>query len=170
MADDNHTLPKRRSPRLKDYDYSQDGGYFVTICTQNRVCLFGDVADGVMRLNDAGKMVVVYWEEATRKFPGLILDAAIVMPNHMHGIIFLPGSISLLTVIQWFKTMTTNAYIRGVKRTAGLRFPIGCGRNGFTIISSGMKKPRTKLPNTSITTRCNGNSTNITRPISINRL
>ena len=82
----------RRSPRLKDYDYAQAGAYFVTICTQDRACLFGDVADGEMRLNDAGRMVRAVWEELPDRYPGIETDAFVVMPNHVHGIIVIVGS------------------------------------------------------------------------------
>jgi REP-associated tyrosine transposase len=56
----------RRSIRLRGYDYSRAGGYFVTVCTQNRKCLFGDIEKGEMRLNDAGRMVRTVWNELLR--------------------------------------------------------------------------------------------------------
>jgi REP element-mobilizing transposase RayT len=75
--------------RLKGYDYSQAGAYFVTICTQGRACLFGEVVYGEMRLNDAGRMVVAEWERLPALFPNVVLDAFVVMPNHIHGIVIL---------------------------------------------------------------------------------
>jgi putative transposase len=80
---------RRRSMRLKGYDYSQAGAYFVTICTQGRACLFGEVVEGEMRLNDAGRMVVAEWERLPALFPNVVLDAFVVMPNHIHGIVIL---------------------------------------------------------------------------------
>jgi len=80
---------RRRSIRLKGYDYSHAGVYFVTICTQGRACLFGEVIDGEMRLNDAGRMVVAEWERLPALFPNVVLDAFVVMPNHVHGIVIL---------------------------------------------------------------------------------
>jgi len=80
---------RRRSMRPKGYDYSQAGAYFVTICTQGRACLFGEVVDGEMRLNDAGRMVVAEWERLPALFPNVVLDAFVVMPNHIHGIVIL---------------------------------------------------------------------------------
>jgi REP element-mobilizing transposase RayT len=77
----------RRSIRLRGYDYSQAGAYFVTVCVQGRERLFGDVVDGEMRLNDAGQMVAQCWHELPAHFPHLELDEFVVMPNHMHGII-----------------------------------------------------------------------------------
>lgn len=77
----------RRSIRLKGYDYAQAGAYFVTIVTQDRACLFGDVVDGEMRLNAAGRMVVAEWQMMPARFPNVALDAFVVMPNHLHGIL-----------------------------------------------------------------------------------
>jgi len=77
----------RRSIRLKDYDYSQSGAYFITICTHNRECLFGEIVGEDMLLNNAGTMVESGWNAIPDRFPGVSLDASIIMPNHAHGII-----------------------------------------------------------------------------------
>jgi hypothetical protein len=77
----------RRSIRLKGYDYAGAGAYFVTICAQNRECLFGRIEDGQMILNDAGRMVDMVWDQLPIRFPHLELDEFIVMPNHIHGIL-----------------------------------------------------------------------------------
>lgn len=77
----------RRSIRLTGYDYSQAGAYFFTVCAQDRACLFGEVVDGQMHLNDAGRMVLAEWTSLPVRFPGVELDAFCVMPNHLHGII-----------------------------------------------------------------------------------
>jgi putative transposase len=82
----------RRSLRLKGYDYAQAGAYFVTICTHDRSCLFGDIGDGEMRLNTAGSAVQVVWNELPRRFARLELDAFVVMPNHVHGIAAFVGA------------------------------------------------------------------------------
>ncbi len=79
----------RRSIRLKDYNYAQAGVYFVTICAQNRACLFGEIVDGVMQLNDAGQMIQSVWDELPPYYRGVDIDACTVMPNHIHGIIVL---------------------------------------------------------------------------------
>ena len=81
------TRHHRRSIRLKGYDYSQAGAYFITICTQDRACLFGKVVNGEMRLNDAGRMVLAEWNMLPERFPHVVLDAFVVMPNHVHGIV-----------------------------------------------------------------------------------
>ena len=82
----------RLSIRLKGYDYAQAGAYFVTICTQNRQCLFGDIVDGEMRLNANGREVQALWNELPNRFARLELDAFVVMPNHVHGIATFVGA------------------------------------------------------------------------------
>ncbi len=79
----------RRSIRLKGYDYSQAGGYFVTIVIQNRECLFGDVVDGEMMLNELGKILLLTWNDLPSHNQHIILDEFVIMPNHIHGIIFI---------------------------------------------------------------------------------
>jgi len=83
----------RRSIRLKEHDYAQPGDYFVTICTQKRVCLFGDIADCEVRLNKAGQIVDDTWYSLSKRFPSVQLDAFIVMPNHIHGVVFITDEI-----------------------------------------------------------------------------
>ncbi len=82
----------RRSTRLKDYDYSQAGAYFVTICTQNRQCLFGEIVDREMRLNHLGHIANDQWNAIPQRFPMVELDEFVVMPNHIHGIITIVGA------------------------------------------------------------------------------
>jgi len=81
---------RRRALRLQGYDYAQAGAYFITICTQGRACLFGEVVDGAMCWNAAGQLAATMWTDMSVHFPGIDLDAFVVMPNHMHGIIVLP--------------------------------------------------------------------------------
>ncbi|MGZ8452168.1 MAG: transposase [Candidatus Binatia bacterium] len=143
---------QRRSVRLKDYDYRQSGAYFVTIVTQDRRCLFGDVVDGKMRLNDAGHMVFAVWNELSSNYPGVETDHFVAMPNHIHGVIILVGAgpracpefrgqpqgvaptksrsgnldaaepLSLPDVLHRFKTLTTQRYTLGVKQAGWVRF------------------------------------------------
>ncbi len=82
----------RRSIRLKGYDYSQAGAYFLTICAQNKKCLFGDIVDGEMRLNDAGMMIQTVWYEIPAHYPGIETDEFVIMPNHVHGIAVIVGA------------------------------------------------------------------------------
>lgn len=87
----NPNMHHRRSLRLQGYDYSQAGAYFVTICTHNRACLFGEVVDGEMRLNETGRMVASALQAISDHFPQVDVDAFVVMPNHVHGIIVING-------------------------------------------------------------------------------
>lgn len=77
----------RRSIRLKGYDYSQAGAYFITICTKDRQCLFGDIINGEMILNEMGKIAYDEWLKTPELRPNVSLDVFAIMPNHMHGII-----------------------------------------------------------------------------------
>ena len=81
--------PIRKHIRLREYDYSQEGAYFVTICVQNRECLFGEITDGVMTLSALGEIVREEWNGLTNHYSCMTLDAFVIMPNHVHGIILL---------------------------------------------------------------------------------
>jgi putative transposase len=83
----------RRSIRLEGYDYASAGAYFVTICAQDRACVFGDVVDGEMRANQAGKIVQDVWAGLPARYANVELDAFVVMPNHVHGIIVLMAGV-----------------------------------------------------------------------------
>jgi putative transposase len=83
----NPAIHKRKSIRLKRYDYSQAGLYFITMCVQNRELLFGKIENDVMILNDAGKMIQTEWEKLPQRFSNIELDKFVVMPNHFHGIL-----------------------------------------------------------------------------------
>jgi REP element-mobilizing transposase RayT len=82
----------RWSIRLKGYDYSLAGAYFVTICTQNRLCLFGNIVENQMRLNDAGEIVANEWMKTAEIRNEIELDEWVVMPNHFHGIVVITNS------------------------------------------------------------------------------
>ncbi len=80
---------RRRSIRLKDYDYSRPGGYFVTICTIHKQNLFSNIIDGIVVLNEFGQIIQKCWYEIPKHFDNVGLDEMVIMPNHFHGIIFL---------------------------------------------------------------------------------
>ncbi len=77
----------RRSIRMREFDYSAPGAYFITLCTQNRKCLFGEIMDAEIRLSDMGRMVFDCWRAIPMHYPVVQLDEFTVMPNHVHGII-----------------------------------------------------------------------------------
>jgi REP element-mobilizing transposase RayT len=163
----------RRALRLRGYDYANSGAYFVTIVTQGRAALFGEIVNAEPRLNDAGIAIERWWFELNNKFRTVETDEFTIMPNHFHGIVVIPvgavvgadlcvgpvgkgthagvplqgtqpiGPVSrrgaptcapvfapqnviqrppLPTIIQWFKTMTTNEYLRGVKTSGWAPF------------------------------------------------
>ena len=117
----------RRSIRLKGYDYSLPGAYYVTIVTQTRTALFGEILGTEMRLNQAGQMIDNWWATLAERFPTITLDTHVIMPNHINGIVVITAgptpespnyaldAPALAAIVQWFKTMTTNAYIRAIK-------------------------------------------------------
>ena len=80
-------LPNRRSIRLKGYDYSKSGLYFITVCTDERKCFFGEIKDGTMLLSMTGEIVKRCWENIPEHFPNVVLLEYVIMPNHIHGII-----------------------------------------------------------------------------------
>ena len=163
MSDRNPNFHYRRSIRLKGYDYSQAGLYFITLCVQNRERLFGEIrpknSDNIskgdhagsprqqqrqrMILNDAGKMIEKWYAEMENKYPNIRCHEMIVMPNHFHCILEIVNGHSISkdendrspygpgnkkyhpvigNVVGWFKTMTTNEYIHGVKNRGWKRF------------------------------------------------
>ena len=83
----NNSSPHRQSVRLPDFDYSQPGAYFVTIVTQDRKMLFGQIVGGEMELNDIGRMVRAAWIAIPEHYPMVELGEFVIMPNHFHGII-----------------------------------------------------------------------------------
>ena len=130
---------------MAGYDYSRAGAYFVTVCVNSRQNLFGDIEDGKMALSDAGRMADKWWRELFEKYKEIEKDEYCVMPNHMHGIIQIVGAdlcvrpnndscvrphtplgehigSPLHKMVQWFKTMSTNEYIRNVKNKNWLPF------------------------------------------------
>ncbi len=87
---------RRRSIRLQGYDYSQVGAYYITVCTRDRECLFGDVVNGQMKLNEAGKIIQPVWEGLPHSYEGIELNAFILMPNHVHGVIVISTQVGAI--------------------------------------------------------------------------
>ncbi|HBG18275.1 MAG TPA: hypothetical protein DDY32_03095 [Desulfobulbaceae bacterium] len=125
---DNPEIPRRRSLRLQDYDYSQAGAYFVTICTQDARCLFGKIADGEMLLNEAGRVVEMCWKEIPKHFPQVQLDEFVIMPNHVHGILFIGD-----TLIERAKNFSPLPDPKFFRRPAGTSKTLGSVVRGFKI-------------------------------------
>ncbi len=83
----------RRSIRLSEFDYSQEGAYFVTICVHQWACLLGDVLEGQVRLSEFGSVVAKCWRDLPRHYDHIELGEFVVMPNHVHGVIVLRSSV-----------------------------------------------------------------------------
>ena len=117
----------RRSIRLKGYDYSQEGAYFLTICTYRKEMLFGTIVNEEMRLNDTGEQALQCWNAIPGHFPNVELDAFVIMPNHIHGIIVIvgannhspinPGDISVGA--KNFSPLQSNTHPAGTSQTVG---------------------------------------------------
>lgn len=78
--------------RLQGYNYSRKGAYFVTICAQNRQCVFGNIVDNTMQLNEAGNMICRWHAELESKLPDIECDAFVCMPNHVHFVVVNVGA------------------------------------------------------------------------------
>lgn len=96
-------LPDRQTTRLKWFDYSQAGLYFVTICTSKGHHAFGGVEDGKMSLNAAGRIAQAEWLKLSERFLGVQLDEYVIMPNHLHGIIIIPKGTTMDNTPQRFR-------------------------------------------------------------------
>lgn len=94
MADRFQNKYRKESMRAAFWDYGSNGAYFVTICTQNRECYFGDVVNGEMALSEIGEIANWCWLKIPDQFPFAKLDQHIVMPNHMHGILIIDKSMA----------------------------------------------------------------------------
>jgi REP element-mobilizing transposase RayT len=111
---------RRRSIRLKGYDYSQPGAYFVTVCVYLRSCLLGEVLEGEMRLNKSGHIVEACWNDLPDHYAHVQLDAFVIMPNHVHGVIVLThdGGTDRVNVGAGFKPAPTGP--QGTAKRHGL--------------------------------------------------
>ncbi len=124
---------ERKKLRLHCYDYRSEGFYFITLCVHGRMCLFGDVVNSEMILNASGKMINEVLINLPKFYPTIILDAYIIMPNHIHAIVNISADIgtaqrpsptkpSLSDILKNFKTYTTRKYIDGVHQQGWLPF------------------------------------------------
>lgn len=95
------------SARLENWDYGANGAYFITICTHKMQHYFGKVYEREMQLNELGKLAHDLWQEITNQFPYVELGNFVIMPNHMHGILIINKSISVMTQLNDNKTVTT---------------------------------------------------------------
>ncbi len=110
---------QRKSPRLQGYDYSQSGAYFVTICTHKRSYLFGEIRGNDIHTNPNGDIAVACWDGIPQHYPDVDLDAFVVMPNHIHGILMLTGTTDFKTLLG----RVVNAYKGAVTARIRTQYP-----------------------------------------------
>jgi REP element-mobilizing transposase RayT len=122
---DGNSHRQRRSIRLPHYDYREAGFYFVTLCVHDRVCLFGEIVNGIMQLNECGALVASEWSRTSVIRPQVVLDEFVVMPNHFHGIVML--TVFRRGVLPYARpnfrspSQTLGAILRGFKSTTTKR-------------------------------------------------
>jgi putative transposase len=132
------TAPRRRSLRLKGWDYSQSAAYFITLCVHNQACLLGAISKGKMQLSPAGSMITRIWLGMPEYNPGLVLDEYVVMPNHFHALlglidpnigrgqcpaptgtqdlqVYSQRKLSVPDVVRKFKTLSITEFSSGVR-------------------------------------------------------
>jgi len=104
-----HKLPQRKNIRLKDYDYSSNGLYFITMCTKNRIQILGTIIDDNIALTKTGNIVKKYTNIIESKFDNIIIDEYIIMPNHIHIIIEIKETrnITITRIIKQYKGCIT---------------------------------------------------------------
>lgn len=133
-------MMERKILRLQQYDYSQNGAYFVTVCTQNRLPLFEDVgADPCVRPYPSAEIAEGWIKRIPGRFDHVFVDAYVVMPDHVHFLLRIdkPSKAGghtgppLQQIVQWYKTMTTNSYIRGVREGNLKPFPKRLWQRGY---------------------------------------
>ena len=130
------TKHNRRSIRLQDYDYAGEDAYFLTTCTQNRECLFGEVMDGESRLHEFGEIVYATWNDLSNHYLNLELDAVVVMPNHVHGIIFITenaGRAGLKPAPTLAERLSLTEIVRAFKTFSARRINKNRGTPGTTV-------------------------------------
>jgi REP element-mobilizing transposase RayT len=115
----NPDIHHRRSIRLPRYDYSSAGAYFVTLCTHERQCLFGEIVDGEMRLNDFGRIVTAEWIRSGELRAEIEIGEYVVMPNHFHGIVMIDDTVGANGIRPVSHTPDTNGRFRSPSKNIG---------------------------------------------------
>ncbi|MDD4013918.1 MAG: hypothetical protein PHW14_06985 [Candidatus Omnitrophica bacterium] len=136
---------KRRSVRLRNYDYTRQGAYYVTVCANDRKCVFGDVRDGEMVLNEYGEFADKYWNEIPEHFPHITLDEHITMPNHVHGILIITGHVGANNYSPLQNTEISSA--SSIQRPRGTSKTIGSAIRGFKIGVTKRIRQNINMPN-----------------------
>jgi len=119
----NPEIHHRRSNRLRNYDYTRAGVYFVTLCTWRRECLLGEIVEGTMVLNEPGSVAASAWTDLSNHYRHIELDAFVIMPNHVHGLIAFCDEPTekrhgLSEIIRGFKTFSSRS-INAIRHNHG---------------------------------------------------
>ena len=114
----------RKKMRFDNFDYKAQGCYFITVVTFNRTCYWGYIEDEEMVMNDSGRMIEQQYFTIEDRFPQVSCMDYVVMPNHFHCILYLnrENNNSIPKVMNYFKSITTEEYIKGVKQKGWTRF------------------------------------------------
>ncbi|MEW6376345.1 MAG: transposase [Thermodesulfobacteriota bacterium] len=120
-------MRERKSTRLRNYDYSQNGYYFVTICTRNREEWFGRVENEEMVLSRWGEIVRICWNELIQHYPNCSLDSFVIMPNHVHGIVVINNENIVGNGLKPFPTYGLPEIIRGFKTFSSRKINLEIG-------------------------------------------
>lgn len=142
----NPDIHHRRSIRLKEYDYSGVGAYYVTLRAFQRECLFGDIVIGEMRLNDIGLIVRECWQRIPVHFPGLEVDEFVVMPNHFHAILLITESVGPIHVGAKQVSPASPAFGRHIVKQ-GVSMPQGTSPGSLGAIMQNFKSVSTRKIN-----------------------
>ena len=126
-------LPYRVSPRLQSFDYAEGGTFFITICTYEKRCIFGDVIEGQMRLNDIGSIADSQWALTSAIRPDIELDEFQVMPNHLHAILFVPPSPDTTKRIMGYAKGSLAAVVGAYKSAVTSAIRKMLGNNSFKV-------------------------------------
>ena len=138
----------RRSIRLREYDYTQPGAYFITVCAYRKQSLFGTITDGVVTLSRCGEIVRQCWLNLPRCFPSIELDAFVVMPNHMHGTIMVTdGPVAYCEQGEAFPTRTDNKAQTRTGNASPLHTPHGTDPGSICAIVQNFKSVSTRKVN-----------------------
>ena len=155
----NPDIHHRRSIRLQGYDYAQKGMYFITLCVQERECIFGTIFENRMLLNEIGQIVTNEWVNTMNIRDNVIIHDFIVMPNHIHGIVEITYNKNDECLIGEFvsPTKSIGAIVRGFKIATTKRI-----KNFITLVGANGNSPNGNSPNGNSP---NGNSPNGNYPL-----
>ncbi|MEA5534285.1 transposase [Crocosphaera sp. XPORK-15E] len=133
----NPDFSHRRSIRIKEYNYADNGAYFVTLCTKNKQCIFADIKQGKIKICALGAIAHNCWLKISEHFPHVILDVFVIMPNHVHGILWLNNSQKPVNEARSFGNIVAgslSSVIRSYKAAVTKEINYICGQKGTSLV------------------------------------